>query len=69
MSRRGDPKKVWHRGRGRRRSWGLFEWGRVVVMGGAALLVVGYALWLVVFQPMFAAPVTSWSVLLPLVAR
>lgn len=66
MSRRGEPRRIYHRSRGRR-SWGLFTWIQVIGMGGALLAIIGYIVWLFVFQPAAAAP--STTVWLPIVAR
>lgn len=66
MSRRGAPRRIYHRGRGRR-SWGLFTWLQVLGMSGALLAVAGYIVWIFFFQP--AAAASSSAVWLPLVVR
>ena len=67
MSRRGAPRRVYHRGQGRAR-WGVTTWLRFVGMGGGLLTFVGYLVWLYVIQPAWAGPV-HLHVWLPLVGR
>jgi hypothetical protein len=64
--RRGEPKRVWHRGRGRGRGgYSALDWAKILGMGGVLLLIIGYIAWLFFFQT--AASAADWSVYLPLV--
>jgi hypothetical protein len=62
--RRGGPRRIYHRGR---RRFGLFNWIKLIAMGGMLVGFIGYLLWLYVFQPATGAPVLRlW---IPLVVR
>jgi len=57
------PRRIWHRGRGRRRL-GWFD--RLRLVGGVVVVVaiVGYGIWLFT-----RAPAADWSIWLPIIHR
>jgi hypothetical protein len=62
---RRKPRRIYHRGRSGRFS--LFDWIRLIGMGGALVAFVGYLVWIYVLQPA-AAPVQG-HIWLPVVMR
>lgn len=64
--RRG-PRRIWHRGRGRRGGGGALFWVQVLGFAGVLIVVFGYIIKLFFFSPAGASD--SLQVLLPLVIR